>query len=92
MIFRVFRASGLPLVLEEEELHTIKTLEAQGRWTELDDLQHDLRKNEDLKEIKIEAHSLGELKFFLEAIDNEHEFVIDFKRMIIIIQDQGRDC
>jgi len=91
MIFRLFRESGLPLILEEEEVHTIKTLEAQGRWTELDDLYHDLRKSDDLKEMRVEANSLGELRFCLEAIDDEHDFIIDFKRMLIIIQDQGRD-
>lgn len=91
MIFKLSRASGLPIVLEEDEVQEIKRLENQGRWTELDELHTMLRQSEDLKEIRIETSSLGELRFLLEAIDDEHDFLIDFKRMLIIIQDQGRD-
>lgn len=91
MIFKLSRASGLPIVLEEDEVQEINRLEAQGRWTELDELHTTLRQSEDLKEIRIETSSLGELRFLLEAIDDEHDFLIDFKRLLIIIQDQGRD-
>lgn len=91
MTFRLFRASGLPLILEEEEIHTIKTLDAQGRWEELSHYERELRDNGDLTELNIEANDLGELKFFLESIDKENRFTIDFERMLIEIQDQGRD-
>lgn len=91
MIFRLFRASGMPLVLEDEEIHTLETLDAQGRWEELSDYEKELRDSGDIKEIKLEANSLVELRFALEAIDNRNQFLIDFERMIIMIQDQGRD-
>lgn len=92
MTFRLFRASGLPLLLEPEEVHTLKTLDAQGRWTELSEYERELRDNEDVKEINIEADNLNELKFVLEGFDSENRFVIDFKFMIIQIEDLGRDC
>lgn len=91
MIFRLFRDSGLPILLEEEEAHTIKTLEAQGRWSELDIVLHDLKNSDDLKEIKIEAHTMEELQLILITIDNGHDFRINFEKKFVAIMDQGRD-
>lgn len=91
MIFRVFRASGMPLMLEEDEVHALATLDAQGRWEELTHYEKELRDSDDLKEIRIEAENLKELRFALEAIDSHNRFTLDFENMIIEIQDQGRD-
>lgn len=91
MIFKLFRDSGLPILLEEDEAHTIKTLEAQGRYTELDDYYADLKNQDGLKEITIEANTLEELKFFLTTIDNTFEFRINFEHKYVAIMDGGRD-
>lgn len=91
MIFKLSRVSGLPIVLDEDEAHTIKTLEAQGRWAELDDMYDQLRKSDDLKEISIEADTMEELKLFLTTLEDNFEFIINFERKTIRIADQGRD-
>lgn len=91
MVFRLFRDSGLPIVLDEEESHAIKTLEAQGRWSELDIIYDELKKSDDLKEIRIEAESMEELKLFLTTIDDTFEFRINFEKKYIAIEDAGRD-
>lgn len=92
MIFRVFRASRLPLALEDEEVHILNTLEAQGRWVEFEDYQDELKDADGLMEIIIDVQEVEELKFILTAIDETHSFVIDFERKFIEIQDIGRDC
>lgn len=92
MTFRLIRSSGLPLLLEEEEVHTLKTLDAQGRWTELSEYERELRDNDDIKELQIDADNLNELKFVLQGFDSENRFTIDFELMIIQIEDLGRDC
>lgn len=91
MIFKVRRGSGLPLMLEPEEVRELRKLEEQGRWTEYDYLQKELRGNDDLKEITIEVATLAELKLFLITIDDENTFDIDFEREFITIRDEGRD-
>jgi len=91
MIFRLFRDSGLPILLEEDEAHTIKTLEAQGRWDELDYFYDELKHQDGLKEIAIEADTMEELKLFLTTIDDTFEFRINFEKKIIAIMDAGRD-
>jgi hypothetical protein len=91
MVFRLFRDSGLPIILEKEETHTIKTLDVQGRWTELDDYYAELKNSGDLTEIMIEADSMEELKLFLTTIDDTFEFRINFAKKFIAIMDQGRD-
>lgn len=91
MIFRLFRDSGLPILLDEDESHTIKTLEAQGRWDELDNYYHELKQADGLKEITIEADTMEELKLFLTTIDDTFEFRINFEKKFIAIMDAGRD-
>jgi hypothetical protein len=91
MIFRLFRDSGLPILLEEDEAHTIKTLEAQGRWSELDNYYEELKNQDGLKEITIEANTIEELKFFLTTIDDTFEFRINFEKKYVAIMDGGRD-
>lgn len=91
MIFRVFRSSGLPLVLEPEELDALDLLEKEGRWTEYDHYQKELRNNDGLVDMMVEAHSLEELRFFLDAIDPHNAVILDFKNMIVTIMDNGRD-
>jgi hypothetical protein len=91
MIFKLFRDSGLPIALDEEEAHTIKTLEAQGRWSELDNYYAELKNLDGLKEIIIEADTLEELKLFLTTLDDNFEFRINFGKKYIAIMDGGRD-
>lgn len=91
MVFRLFRDSGLPIVLDEDETHTIQTLEIQGRWTELDDLYSELKNSDDLKEISFEAHTMEELMLFLTTIDNHFDYRINFEKKYIAIMDGGRD-
>lgn len=91
MIFRLSRDSGLPIALEEDEAHVIKTLEAQGRWDELENYIAELRDSDGLKVLAVEADTIEELKFFLTTIDNNFEFIINFEKKTIRIADQGRD-
>lgn len=91
MVFRLFRDSGLPIVLDEDEAHVIKTLEAQGRWSELDNYYAELKESDGLKEIMIEADTMEELKLFLTTIDDNFEFRINFGKKFIAIMDAGRD-
>ena len=82
----------MPILLEEEEIHTLETLDSQGRWDELADYEKELRSgDDDLKELRVEADNIQELKFVLQAIDTRHQFIIDFEKMLIIIDDSGRD-
>ena len=90
MVFRLSRQSKLPLLLEVEEKHTIETLEAQGRWSEVSDYEDELRADLDsLKEIEIEAHTLEELYLALDLFEPDAKFIIDFKKRTILIIDQG---
>jgi hypothetical protein len=91
MIFKLSRESGLPIVMEEDEVHTIKTLEAQGRWTEVEDYCKELRQGEDLKVISIEADTMEELKLFLTTLEDDYNFIINFKHKTIVIEDGGTD-
>jgi hypothetical protein len=89
MIFKLSRESGLPIMLEEEEIHCIKTLEVQGRWTEVEDYCKELRDSDDLKVITIEATTIEELKLFLTTLDDANRFIINFETKTIIVEDGG---
>jgi hypothetical protein len=90
MIFKVSRASRLPLALEEEELHHMFTLELQGRWVELDDYITELKKQDGPLNMFFECHSLVDLKIFLQTIDPNNKYTLDFQEMTILIEDGGR--
>lgn len=90
MIFNVRRASGFPIILEMEEQHSLDTLEAQGRWQELEEMERTLRQSDALKELKIETEKLEELLVFMNSIGNPlSSFTINFAKKTLIIQDQG---
>lgn len=90
MVFRLSRQSRLPLLLEEDEKHTLETLEAQGRWSEVSDYEDELRADLDsMKEIEIEAFSLEELYLALNLFDPHAKFLIDFIGRTILIMDSG---
>ena len=90
MTFRLSRESGLPIVMEEDEIHTINTLEAQGRWTEVEDYCKELRDGEDLKTLIIEVDTIEELMLFLTTLEDNYSFIVNFKHKTIIIEDGGR--
>ena len=93
MIFKVSRASKLPLVLEEEELHAMLTLELQGRWVELDDYIKEIKQQDSsATDMFFECHSLADLKIFLTTIDPNNQYTLDFQQMTILIEDGGREC
>lgn len=92
MIFTVTRASGLPLMLEPEEVIELGTLDVQGRWIELEDYEKQLREGDGLVSLMIEVHRVEELKIFLTTVDPNNTVTIDFNRMTIVIDDGGRDC
>jgi hypothetical protein len=92
MIFRVSRASRMPLVLEEEELHYMFTLELQGRWVELDDYIKELKEQDGPLEMLFECHTLADLKIFLTTVDPNNQYTLDFQQMSILIEDGGREC
>lgn len=90
MIFNVRRASGFPIVLEMEEQHALDTLEEQGRWSELEEMERLLRQSDALKELKIETEKLEELLIFLNSIGNPlSSLTINFSRKTVVIEDQG---
>lgn len=92
MIFKVIRASNLPLVLEDEELHAMLTLELQGRWIELDDYIKELKQQDGPLSQFIDVHSMADLKIFLRTVDPNNLFTLDFEHMTITIEDGGREC
>lgn len=92
MIFRVSRASKMPLVLEEEEIHAMLTLELQGRWIELDDYIKEIKQQDGATEMFFECHMLADLKIFLTTVDPNNQYTLDFEQMSIIIEDGGREC
>ena len=90
MIFNVRRASGFPIVLETEEQHALDTLEEQGRWAELEDMERLLRQSDALKELKIETEKLEELLVFINSIGNPlSSLTINFAKKTVIVEDQG---
>jgi len=89
MIFRVRRASGFPVALEVEEIHTLDVLEKQMRWIELEDFERQLRHSEDMKEINVEANLLEEVIFWLSSMHTVYPITIDFEKKTMVIQDNG---
>lgn len=89
MIFKVRRASGLPIALEPEEEHALLVLEQQGRWEELEHLERDLRKGDALKEINVESDRYEELVVLLGSLNCPFPVTIDFQRKTIVILDNG---
>lgn len=90
MIFSVRRASGFPIVLEMEEQHALDTLEEQGRWLELEEMERTLRQSDSLKDLKVECEKLEELLIFINSIGNPlSSLTINFAKKQIVVEDQG---
>lgn len=89
MILTVRRASGLPIALEPEEEHALLTLEAQGRWDELEHLERDLRKSDVIKELKVECVHIDELILLLSSLNCPYPITLDFQRGTAVILDNG---
>jgi hypothetical protein len=87
MTFKLYRESGLPIILEPEEVHELKTLELQGRWTELEQRIQELKDTGDLTSMLVEGASISEMKLFLTTIDSESTFEINFENNSIAIKD-----
>jgi len=91
MVLTVTRASGLPICLEPEEEHALKTLEEQGRWIELEHFERDLRKSDVIKELKVECVQLEELILLLSSLNCPYPITIDFNKRTATILDNGGD-
>lgn len=89
MIFTVRRRSYFPIVLEPEEEQTLNVLEKQQRWIELEEFEQDLRRNEALKELKVECTQLEEILVFLNTINCHYPITLSFQKKSIIIEDNG---
>lgn len=89
MILNVRRSSGFPLILEERDLDILQTLEQEERYIELEYFEKQLRKSDDLKELKVEATKLEEILIFLNSLNHNGPIFIDFRKSLIIIDDVG---
>lgn len=91
MIFNVTRASGFPIIIEMEEQHAMDVLEEQERWQELEELERDLRRTDDLKEIKVECERLDEILILLSSLNHMGSISINFTKKTIVIEDNGKE-
>lgn len=90
MILRVRRSSGFPIMLESFEQQTLDYLEQEGRLTELENYERELRSLDDgLRELTVEAKTLAEVHFFIESLKHVGPIVLDFSRGLITILDTG---
>lgn len=90
MIFSVRRATGFPIIMEPDEEYTLHILEKQGKWQELEDFERQLRTTEfSMRELNIECSRLEEVLVFLKSLYMYHPITIDFRKRIIIIEDNG---
>lgn len=89
MILNVRRASGFPLLLEPKDLDILDALEHEGRFLELEQFEKILRQSDELKDLKIEATKLEEILVFLNSLQHPGPITIDFRRHLIIIEDNG---
>lgn len=89
MILTVRRSSGFPLVLGSLDIDILNTLEQEERYQELEKFEEQLRKSEDLKEVKIETTKLDEVLFFLASIQHYGPIILDFTKETVVIDDAG---
>lgn len=91
MILTVRRASGFPIIIEDIEQKVMDELEAQGEWQQLEELERLLRKEDALKELKVEAEKLVEIRVFLDSIKHYGPITVNFEKGTIVVQDQGSE-
>lgn len=89
MTFKFRRASGLPILLEPQELHAMETLQAQGRWEELDDYEHELRSEDNLCTLLVEVGKIDELEYFIKSLYDTHPVKLNFDTKEALILDVG---